>query len=62
MELKPEHILKFKLLHKGTDFDKYTEEQINEIANGVINYYLTLFKIHQRIKKDSNENGLIPSG
>ena len=56
MELKPEQIKKFIELHKDlAGFENYTEDQVREIANGVANYYLTLFKIHQRIKKD-NEN------
>lgn len=53
MILKLEQIEKFKELHKGTEgFEKYSEDQIVEVANGVANYYLTLFNIHQRIKKD----------
>lgn len=53
MELKPERIQEFIELHKGCEgFDKYSEDQVREIANGVANYYLTLLKIYQRIKKD----------
>ncbi|HBG68866.1 hypothetical protein A2W67_02655 [Candidatus Nomurabacteria bacterium RIFCSPLOWO2_02_40_28] len=53
MELKPEQIEKFKELHKGLDgFEKYSEDEVREIANGVANYYLTLFKIYQRVKKE----------
>lgn len=53
MELKPEQINKFKEINKDNpNFENYTEEQKAEIANGVANYYLTLFKIHQRIRKD----------
>jgi len=52
MELKPEQIKKFVELHKDlAGFENYTEDQVREIANGVANYYLILFKIHQRIKK-----------
>jgi len=55
MQLKPDQIKKFKKLHKGMKgFEKYTEDQVVEIANGVANYYLTLFKIHQRIKKNKD--------
>jgi uncharacterized protein YdcH (DUF465 family) len=50
MELKPEQVKQFKELHKDCDgFEKYSEDQIREIANGVANYYLTLFKIHNRL-------------
>ena len=56
MILKPEQIQKFKELHKDIEgFEKYSDDQIVGIANGVANYYLTLFKIDQRIKKDSNK-------
>ena len=54
MELKPEQIKKFIELHKDcAGFENYSEDQIIEIANGVANYYLTLFSIHQRIKKEN---------
>jgi len=53
MELKPEQINKFKEINRDNpNFENYTEEQKTEIANRVANYFLTLFKIHQRIKKD----------
>ncbi|KKS05149.1 MAG: hypothetical protein UU58_C0001G0009 [Candidatus Nomurabacteria bacterium GW2011_GWA2_41_25] len=56
MELKPEQIGKFKELHKDfPEFANYTEDQVREIANGVANYYLTLYKIHQRIEKDKDK-------
>lgn len=63
MELKPEQIKKFVELHKDcAGFEKYSEEQIREIANGVANYYLTLFKIYQRVKKEGGGNASIPGG
>ena len=53
MELNQEQIDKFIEIHKDfPDFKNLSEEQVKEIANGVANYYLTLFKIQQRIKKD----------
>jgi len=62
MELKPEQIKKFIEIHKDCEgFENYSEEQVREIANGVANYYLTLFKIHQRIRKE-NEDIVIPDG
>ena len=56
MELKQEQIDKFIELHKDfEDFKKYSDAEIREIANGVANYYLTLFKIQQRIKKNKDK-------
>lgn len=56
MELKPEQIKRFVDLHKNLpEFEKYSETEIKEIANGVANYYLSLFKIYQRIKKEGKE-------
>jgi hypothetical protein len=53
MELSDSHIEEFKKLHqKYGGLNNYSEEQIREIANGLANYYLTLFEIYQRIKKD----------
>ncbi len=61
MELKPHQILKFKELHKDcVGFNKFSDEQVSEIANGVANYYLTLFKIYQRIKSEGNISEVIP--
>lgn len=57
MELKQEQVDKFIELHKDfKDFDNYSEDQKREIANGVANYYLTLFNIYKRIEKDKIEN------
>lgn len=53
MILKPEQVNKFIELHKDcAGFESYSEDQMREIANGVANYYLTLFNIQQRIKKE----------
>jgi len=62
MQLKPEQVAKFKLIHKGSDFDKYTDEQISEIANGVANYFLALFKIHRRTQVKTVDDESLPSG
>ncbi len=57
MQLNLKQIEKFKELHKGIDgFEKYKEDQVREIANGVANYYLSLFNIHQRIKNTKKES------
>jgi len=54
MTLKPEQFNKFIELHKDfTNFMCYSDDQKKEIANGIANYYLTLFKIQQRIIKDN---------
>jgi len=62
MELKPSQIQKFIEIHKDcAGFESYSEEQIREIANGIANYYLTLFNIYQRIKKESKDI-VVPDG
>jgi len=62
MELKPEQIKKFIEIHKDcAGFENYSEKQINEIANGMANYYLSLFNIYQRIKKE-NKDIIVPDG
>lgn len=52
MILTPEQINKFKEINKeyGT-LPNYSDEQIIEVANGVANYYLTLYKVYQSNKK-----------
>jgi hypothetical protein len=55
MQLKPEQIKTFKDLHKNHELDDYTEEEIQEIANGVVNFYLTLYRIYQRIGRQDKE-------
>ena len=52
MELKQEQIDKFIELHKDfEDFKKYSDAEIREIANGVANYYLTLYRFISVLKK-----------
>lgn len=56
MQLKPEQINKFIEINKSCPgFNDYSEEQKREIANGVANYFLTLFAISERIKKDEKD-------
>ncbi len=53
MILKTEQVNTFIELHKDcAGLESYSEDQMREIANGVANYYLTLFNIHQRLKKE----------
>jgi hypothetical protein len=53
MQLKPEQVKKFIEIHKDcAGFECYSEEQKIELANAVANYYLTLYNIQQRTKKD----------
>jgi hypothetical protein len=62
MELNPEQIKRFKEFHKDlAGFENFTEDQVREMANGTANYYLTLFKIHQRIIKQRTIPRAIPS-
>jgi hypothetical protein len=61
MKLKPEQIQRFRELHNDCiEFENYSEAEIEEIANGVANYYLTLFNIHQRIKKEGLKINEVP--
>lgn len=53
MQLSKKEIEKFKKIHAHHGgLEKYSEKEIQEIANGVANYYLTLHKIHERTKKE----------
>ena len=61
MELKPDQIQKFIELHRDCpEFKNYSDDEIREIANGVANYYLTLFKIYQRLKAENPKFSAIP--
>lgn len=54
MELTPEHIERFKKIHeKYGGLTGYSEEEIKEIATGIANYYLTLFEIWKKLKRDA---------
>lgn len=56
MELKPEQIKQFIELHKNVPgFEKYSDGEIREIANGVANYYLSLFKIYRGLEKEGKK-------
>jgi hypothetical protein len=53
MELTQEQIDEFIYINKKIPgFEKYTDDQVKENANGVANYYLTLFKIYRRLEKE----------
>jgi hypothetical protein len=56
MQLKPDQIKNFKELHRDHELDKYTEDEIREIANGVANIYLTLYRICQRTRREEERN------
>lgn len=57
MELTDEQIKKFKKIHeKYGCFDNFTDEKIRRIANGVGNYYLTLYKIYMQNKKEHKQD------
>lgn len=54
MILKPEQINSFIELHKGcAGFEHYSAKEKRELANEVANYYINLFKIQQRIRKET---------
>jgi hypothetical protein len=42
MQLSPEEIKRFKDRHQDHELDAYTENEIQEIANGAANIYQTL--------------------
>lgn len=57
MELTEKQIEEFKKVHeKYGGVGNYTEAEIKEIANGVANYYWTLFKIYERVKKEGGSD------
>ena len=51
MQLSQDQINRFKNLHKDHELDGYTEEEIREIAHGVANIYLILYRAAQRIRR-----------
>ncbi len=55
MQLSPEQIKKFKELHQNHELDAYTEDEIREIANGVVNIYLTLYRSYQKMKSEEEQ-------
>lgn len=57
MILTDKQIKKFReaLEKAGASFDGYTEDQIREIANGAMNYYVTMVKINLRLKKEEKK-------
>ena len=55
MQLSPEQIKRFKDLHQNHELDGYTEEEIRDIADGVANIYLTLYRAHQRVTREEEE-------
>ena len=61
MKLKPEQINQFIEVHKDfVGFDGYSEEEISVIANGVANYYVSLYEIYQKNLKKSKETDNLP--
>jgi hypothetical protein len=54
MQLSREQIKRFKDLHKNHELDEYTEEEIRDIAHGVANIYLTLYRC-QRVTREEEE-------
>lgn len=58
MILTNEQVKNFKeaLEKAGVSFEKYTEDEIIEIVNGVVNIYGTLVDINLRLKRKEEEN------
>ena len=55
MQLNDEQIKRFNGFHQQSGlFDLYTTARIQEIVQGTANYYLTLFSIQQRIKREND--------
>ncbi|MCC6934698.1 MAG: hypothetical protein IT406_03385 [Candidatus Yanofskybacteria bacterium] len=52
MDLTAEQIEKFKQLHTNGELDGLSDAEIRNLANGVANYFLTLFAIKQRINRE----------
>lgn len=54
MILTDEQVKRFREAFEkaGASFKGYTEDQIREIANGVMNYYTTLAKINLRLHRE----------
>jgi len=58
MQLKPEQIERLrKPFDKLGAFEGRSEEEIKEILNDVVNYYLTLANINLRLKQKQKSNG-----
>ena len=57
MRLKPEQIERLrKPFDRYGAFEGRTKEEIEEILNGVIDYYLTLANINLRLKREEQSN------
>jgi hypothetical protein len=59
MQLSPEQIKRFKDLHQNHELDGYTEEEIRDIAHGVGDIYLTLYRVCQRIRREEEAKAAI---
>lgn len=58
MRLKPEQLERLrKPFDKLGAFEGHTNEEVEEILNGVMNYYLTLANINFRLKRKKETNG-----
>ena len=54
MQLSDKQIQRFKEIHSNDGkLEGYSELEIRKIANGVANYYLTLFEIKKRIEREN---------
>jgi hypothetical protein len=63
MKLNQEQIDSFKEIHKNSvGFEKYSDEEITEIANSIANYYLTLYKVRKKGIFIKTFSGKTPDG
>ena len=60
MQLRPDQIKEFKELHQNHELDCYTDDEIIEIANGVVNIYLTLYREVRRRHPKEEGNSAVP--
>ena len=57
MQLTRKQVERFKELHaRNGELEGYTEDEITEVANGVVNYYLTLLKIWIRMERERDSS------
>lgn len=55
MKLTKEQIEAFRKIHEGTDIlEGLSSQDVERLAQSVAQYYLSLFKIHQRLKAEGH--------
>jgi|JI10StandDraft_1071094.scaffolds.fasta_scaffold1082121_2 hypothetical protein len=55
MQLTKEQVQRFiEINSEVPEFNNYSDSENAEIASGVANYYLTLFKIYRKLEKEGS--------